>query len=348
MYYPDVICCWVVPLFIWMLNAGFSFLICSGKWHTRQIHRSNKVFVAKWSDFTKLVFTVRDLSQRGLTCQALNLRSSHFRKLNLIGKFMQMHTLNLDFSTSLTSFREDCFTCMPNLRCLSMCETRVSNLWTTIAALSKLPSLAELRFQNCLCCYDTGPCPVSSGGKANDRTYSVQPQRGPLIEAPSVDGWILGNQNSTAQEAFQEFFLHNNVIMNPEFQNTTEDSSDDSEVDFSTHQQEFGLVELLSNAVDLQSEVNHMVLPIRLVYGVILTGKYYKVVWTGEEMNLFLFLCVCIRSCVEYQELIMIQNFNIIHRMDSCLRWCVKIKWNDFISLQSLTPSLVPPSLNSR
>lgn len=198
---------------------------------------------------------LRDLSQRGLTCQALNLRSSHFRKLNLIGKFMQMHTLNLDFSTSLTSFREDCFTCMPNLRCLSMCETRVSNLWTTIAALSKLPSLAELRFQNCLCCYDTGPCPVSSGGKANDRTYSVQPQRGPLIDTTSVDGWILGNQNSTAQEAFREFFLHNNVIMNPEFQNTTEDSSDDSEVDFSTHQQEFGLVELLSNAVDLQSEV---------------------------------------------------------------------------------------------
>ncbi|RVW49857.1 LINE-1 reverse transcriptase-like [Vitis vinifera] len=125
---------------------------------------------------SRSIWVTRVPTKRGLTCQALNLRSSHFRKLNLIGKFMQMHTLNLDFSTSLTR-----------------------------------------------------PCPVSSGGKANDRTYSVQPQRGPLIEAPSVDGWIL----------------------------------DDSEVDFSTHQQEFGLVELLSNAVDLQSEVNHMVLPIR-------------------------------------------------------------------------------------
>ena len=233
---------------------------------------------------------------------------------------MQIHTLNLDFSTSLTSFREDCFTCMPNLRCLSMCATRVSNLWTTIAALTKLPSLVELRFQNCLCRYDTGPCPVSSAGKANDITYSVQPQKSSLIEAPSLDGWILGNQNSSANEAFRELFLRNNIIMNPEFQNTTEDSSDDSEVDFSTHQQEFGLVELLSNAVDLQSEVNHIVLPVRLVYGVILTGKYYEVVLTGQEMNLFLFLCVCIRSFVEYQELNMTQNLTIILQMDACLR----------------------------
>lgn len=138
-----------------------------------------------------------------------------------------------------------------------MCETRVSNLWTTVAALSKLASLVELRFQNCLCCYDTGSCPVSSDGKANDRTYSVQPRRGSIIEAPSLDGWIPGNQNSSTHEVFRRLFVRNNIIMNPELQNTTEDSSDDSEVDFSTHQQEFGLVELLSNAVDLQSEVNH-------------------------------------------------------------------------------------------
>lgn len=42
----------------------------------------------------------------------------------------------------------------------------VANLWTTTAALSKLPSLVELRFQNCLCCKDTGPCPASFGDKA--------------------------------------------------------------------------------------------------------------------------------------------------------------------------------------
>ncbi|XP_061948683.1 protein DWD HYPERSENSITIVE TO UV-B 1-like isoform X2 [Populus nigra] len=43
---------------------------------------------------------------------------------------------------------------------------QVANLWTTTAALSKLPSLLELRFQNCLCCKDTGPCPASFGDKA--------------------------------------------------------------------------------------------------------------------------------------------------------------------------------------
>ncbi|XP_052193670.1 protein DWD HYPERSENSITIVE TO UV-B 1 isoform X5 [Diospyros lotus] len=109
-----------------------------------------------------------DLSQRGLTCQLLNLRSSHFRKLNMVGKFMQLRTLNLDFSTSLTSFQEDCFTCMPNLKFLSLCETRIANLWTTTSALSKLPSLMELCFQNCLLCDDTGPCLASPGGKSID------------------------------------------------------------------------------------------------------------------------------------------------------------------------------------
>ncbi|CAK9181150.1 unnamed protein product [Ilex paraguariensis] len=113
-----------------------------------------------------------DLSQRGLTCQVLNLRSSHFRKLNMIGEFIQMHTLNLDFSASLTSFRENCFICMPNLKCLSFCETRISNLWTTSAALAKLPSLEELRFQNFSDCDDTGPYPSSAGGKAIGSTDS--------------------------------------------------------------------------------------------------------------------------------------------------------------------------------
>lgn len=48
---------------------------------------------------------------------------------------------------------------MPNLMRLSMCETRIANLLTTAGVLSKLPALMELRFQSCLCCKDTGPCP---------------------------------------------------------------------------------------------------------------------------------------------------------------------------------------------
>ncbi|OMO56539.1 hypothetical protein CCACVL1_26470 [Corchorus capsularis] len=101
---------------------------------------------------------LRDLCNIGLPCHVLKLRSNHIKKLNMVGRFMQLDTLNLDFCTSLTTLQKDCFSCMPNLMRLSMCETRVANLWTTTAVLAKLPSLLELRFQNCLCCKDTGPC----------------------------------------------------------------------------------------------------------------------------------------------------------------------------------------------
>lgn len=78
---------------------------------------------------------------------------------------MQLRKLNLDFCTSLTTLHKDCFSHMPNLMHLSMCETRIANLWTTSVAVSKLPSLVELRFQNCLCCQDTGPCTGYSSDK---------------------------------------------------------------------------------------------------------------------------------------------------------------------------------------
>ncbi|KAL0356894.1 UNVERIFIED_CONTAM: Snakin-1 [Sesamum calycinum] len=167
-------------------------------------------------------FPKRDLAQRGLACEVLNLRSSHFRKLSMVGKFVRTHTLNLDFSASLTSFREDCFSCMPNLRFLSLCETRITNLWTTSAALSKLPSLVELRFQNCLYCTEVGYSSASSGNKASEGIGSVQDVR-----------------------------------------STNEDSSDDSEVDFSSHHQDFGSTEHLPDIslgwhelADLQNEIS--------------------------------------------------------------------------------------------
>ncbi|KAL9417754.1 hypothetical protein AB3S75_040694 [Citrus x aurantiifolia] len=180
---------------------------------------------------------IRNLSQRGLMCEVLNLRSSRFRKLNMIGEFKRIHTLNLDYSTSLTSFKEDCFSCMPNLICLSMCETRVGNLWTTIAALSKLPSLAELRFQNWLCCDDTGN---SSGSSDQD------------------DKTDFSQLNICSS-----FGAYGNVVINPDSQILVEDSSDDSEVDFSSQHREYDYLELLSNLVprldgeiDLWNEVS--------------------------------------------------------------------------------------------
>lgn len=105
-----------------------------------------------------------DLFQGGLSCQLLKLRSTEIQKLNMVGSFMQLHTLNLDFCSSLTSLEKDCFTCMPKLMRLSMCGSRIADLWTTRAALSRLPILTELRFQNCICCEDTGPYLASSNG----------------------------------------------------------------------------------------------------------------------------------------------------------------------------------------
>ncbi|KAM1048231.1 hypothetical protein TB2_026963 [Malus domestica] len=99
-----------------------------------------------------------DLLQGCLACQVFNLRSINIQKLNMVGSFLQLHTLRLDFCTSLASLQKDCFSGMPNLMRLSMCETTIANLMATTGALSKLPSLVELRFQSCLCCKDTGAC----------------------------------------------------------------------------------------------------------------------------------------------------------------------------------------------
>ncbi|KAK9941950.1 hypothetical protein M0R45_007640 [Rubus argutus] len=190
---------------------------------------------------------LRDLAQRGLTCQVLTLRSSHFRKLNMMGEFMRIHTLNLDFSTSLTSFQEDCFTCMPNLMCLSLCETRILNLWTTIAALSKLPSLIELRFQHWSCCNDVGPSSASSSGKLDHNTDSNRRNSFHHGRASSVNIGELTEQNSSTEEVLRNMFLLNNVVLNDDVQSRAEDSSDDSELDFSSPLQEHGSVERLSH-----------------------------------------------------------------------------------------------------
>lgn len=198
---------------------------------------------------------LRELSQKGLACQILNLRSSHFRNLNMAGKFMQIHTLNLDFSTSLTSFQEDCFACMPILTCLSMCETRVANLWTTIAALSKLSSLVELRFQKWICCNDSAFPSASSGGNLED-----QPDVRELLTDIDEESYL----NQGTDEATGNVFSFDNIATGQQVQSMMEDSSDDNEVDFSSYWQEFDYMDMLANfssgwnrQVNLQSEVMH-------------------------------------------------------------------------------------------
>ncbi|KAK2657580.1 hypothetical protein Ddye_010632, partial [Dipteronia dyeriana] len=176
---------------------------------------NHKLRVVDLCDVSLRNETLWDLCQGGLACHILNLRLTNIRKLNMVGRFMRLHTLNLDFCTSLTSLHEDCFSCMPNLMSLSMCETRISNLWTTSAALAKLPSLTELRFQNCLCCKDTGPCPALSVGIA-DATF----------QASASDEGIENSENNL---------------------NRYKNSSDDYEVELSSYLQRTNFKQLSSN-----------------------------------------------------------------------------------------------------
>ncbi|KFK30066.1 hypothetical protein AALP_AA7G212200 [Arabis alpina] len=108
----------------------------------------------------------RDVCIQGLSCKVLNVRSLHFHKLNIVGEFTQLHTLILD-KNRLHGFGEGCFSCMPNLTYLSMCDTLVSDLWTTSAAISKLPSLKKLRFQIWICCSDSSPLKSNSSSSSS-------------------------------------------------------------------------------------------------------------------------------------------------------------------------------------
>ncbi|XP_076941365.1 protein DWD HYPERSENSITIVE TO UV-B 1-like [Bidens hawaiensis] len=166
------------------------------------------------------------LSLRGLSCQVLNLKFSHFRKVNMNGKFVQMHTLNLDFSPSLSTFGKDCFTCMPNLKCLSLCETKISNFWTTSASLAKLPNLIELRFQSCYCCIDSKACPVYFGATSDeDTSFSL------INETTEEHKDLLLNAEDELSNVFP---IANNNSVDETVSESGE--STDSEVDFSnTH-----------------------------------------------------------------------------------------------------------------
>ncbi|CAL9149048.1 unnamed protein product [Musa hybrid cultivar] len=182
---------------------------------------------------------LRDICQRGTTCQILNLRFSSIRKLNMIGKFMQLHTLNLDFSVHLISFHISCFSCMPKLMRLSMCETRVANLWMTSAALSKLCSLAELRFQNCLCCYDTGPCPASGGviRPGNEKFCSSKQQFSSYYGSQSManENFLEQTMPHYSQDTLDGLCLENLPSVNHSLLgSTSEELSEESDPEFSS------------------------------------------------------------------------------------------------------------------
>ncbi|XP_065876235.1 protein DWD HYPERSENSITIVE TO UV-B 1-like isoform X2 [Euphorbia lathyris] len=190
-----------------------------------------------------------DLCHYGLACKVLNLRSSHIRKLNMAGKFMRLQTLNLDFCTSITSLHQDCFSCMPNLMQVSMCETRVADLWTTTAALSKLPSLVELRFQNCLCCKDTGPCPASFGKKENTALDTLGSATG-FTPKLSLDSIGVGPiQASRDDELYSNLFAAANTFNIKEVYGGMDKLTFASEAKTSNCLQRIGLLVLSSSVL---------------------------------------------------------------------------------------------------
>ncbi|KAG6504272.1 uncharacterized protein LOC121985155 [Zingiber officinale] len=193
---------------------------------------------SSWKD------VLRDICQRGMACQILNLRFSPIRKLNMTGKFMELQTLNLDSSVHLTSFHIDCFSCMPKLMRLSMCETRVANLWMTTAALSNLHSLSELRFQNCSCCYDTGPCPTFGGvfGMVNDNKHSNKQQTSSYFGAQciSTENNLKPTIVQSVDNSLNSLFSKNCLLSSNELlESTTEESTDESDPEFSDTFTEF-------------------------------------------------------------------------------------------------------------
>ncbi|KAL2324253.1 hypothetical protein Fmac_023311 [Flemingia macrophylla] len=198
---------------------------------------------------------LRDISQRGLACQVLTWRCSRFRKLNLMGEFLHIHTLNLDFSSSLTCFQEDCFNCMPNLMRLSMCDTRITNLWTTVAALSKLPSLIELRFQYWQYCNDAGTSFISSSGKSDGTSDFSLLDRLPFIGEFTDTAELT--ETLSAEDPIRNFYSFDEEALNHDVQSMAEDSSDDSEVDFTSRHHRYWLSDVSpgwNSEVPLQNE----------------------------------------------------------------------------------------------
>lgn len=154
----------------------------------------------------------------------------------MTGEFLHLQTLNLDFCTSLVSFNENCFSLMPNLSLLSMCETRITNLWTTVAALRKLPSLTEVRFQKWLYSDSGEPFTMSSMSKKDDKLQLGLQSDDLFTDGSSIDIGQLTDQNSSAADILRNLFSLNNVFDDQDII-SEESSSDESELDFTSQRQ---------------------------------------------------------------------------------------------------------------
>lgn len=151
----------------------------------------------------------RDVFSQGLSCEVLNVRSLHFRKLNIAGEFAQLHTLILD-SNRVTGFGESCFSAMPNLSFLSMCDTVVSDLWTASAALLKLPSLEVLRFQIWICCSESSTTQLKPQSSTDENMFDESNSR---IEADFSGVFEQMDPDLTVEETLSMDDLNAEVFM---------------------------------------------------------------------------------------------------------------------------------------
>ncbi|CAI5505306.1 unnamed protein product [Closterium sp. Naga37s-1] len=131
----------------------------------------------------------RDLFQRGLNARSLCFSFCRVRKLDFVGAFPRLQSVVLDHNPAITCLPDGCFSNAPSLTSLSLCATGISNLWTTIAALGKLPLLTQLRFQRCMCCRgDTSACAELAAGLAGDAADAGEGARREVARADAGAG----------------------------------------------------------------------------------------------------------------------------------------------------------------
>ncbi|CAI7851275.1 unnamed protein product [Closterium sp. NIES-54] len=131
----------------------------------------------------------RDLFQRGLNARSLCFSFCRVRKLDFVGAFPRLRSVVLDHNPAITCLPDGCFSNAPSLTSLSLCATGISNLWTTIAALGKLPLLTQLRFQRCMCCRgDTSSCAELAAGLAGDAADADEGARREVARANAGTG----------------------------------------------------------------------------------------------------------------------------------------------------------------
>ena len=139
-----------------------------------------------------------------------------------------------------------------------MCETRITNLWTTVAALSKLPSLVELRFQYWQYCNDSGSSFNLSSGNSDGTADLNLLERVPFVSELYTDTREVTDPSISAEDPLRSFYSFDEEAVDHDIQSMAEDSSVDSEIDSTRHHHRSWLSDVFPGwnlQVPLQNEV---------------------------------------------------------------------------------------------